>query len=476
MLDRFKHLLHRTHHRERFVLLDELLHNQTLSKEQLLIRQQQALSEIIRHAYNNTPYYHEKYSKFVDNHARELILVNLLDLNPLRLPLDRGREEFAPPLSRGGWEGFATNTQSELITNSLPILQKDEVVRHKDEMLQRGVDLRTLRIGNTGGSTGKPVSFYYDRHKHELMRAGMIRSYMWCGWKPGQKILNFWGARQDIQHGNQLINKYHEYISAEKTIAAYEYSESQLDDWTKIILACKPVLLQGYASILAELSGYIIANNIRMPKTILGIYSTAEMLNDWQRTLMERAFGCRVFNQYGSREIPNIACECSHGNQHIFTDMVYLESQSINGEDRLIITSLSNRLMPFIRYDIGDSGKLKEGDCACGSPFPLMELGLCRSNDLIKTSTGKSIHPSCFNRLLYGQTDIKQYQYIQTELDKITLNIVSTSKLEIETVNSLKESLHRDIDENMLLEINYVDEIKRSISGKHRYVISNLNY
>jgi hypothetical protein len=26
--------------------------------------------------------------------------------NPLRLPLDRGRDKLAPPLLRGGWEGF----------------------------------------------------------------------------------------------------------------------------------------------------------------------------------------------------------------------------------------------------------------------------------------------------------------------------------------------------------------------------------
>jgi len=26
--------------------------------------------------------------------------------NPLQLPLDRGRDRLAPPLLRGGWEGF----------------------------------------------------------------------------------------------------------------------------------------------------------------------------------------------------------------------------------------------------------------------------------------------------------------------------------------------------------------------------------
>lgn len=432
MLYQLKKFFHRGLHRERYKLLDELLYNQTLSKAQLLNKQRQDLSSILQHACSNSPYYHDKYSPIIGDNPQQISLA------------------------------------------SLPILHKDEVVQHRDAMLPRGKDKSTLSIGNTGGSTGKPVSFYYDQHKHELMRAGMIRSYMWCGWKPGQKILNFWGARQDIQHGNYNSQKFNEFIAAEKTIAAYEYTESQLDDWTKIIHSYKPVLLQGYASILAELSRYIIANNIRLPKTILGVYSTAEVLYDWQRKLMEQAFDCKVFNQYGSREIPNIACECSHGNQHIFTDMVYLESQTINGEERLIITSLSNRLMPFIRYDIGDSGRLKDGDCPCGSPFPMMDMGLCRSNDLIKTKSGKTIHPSYFNRLLYGQTDIRQYQYIQTALDKITLNIVSPSRLCVETTNFLKESVRRDVAENMALEINYVDEIKRSVSGKHRFVINNL--
>ena len=432
MIYQLKHQLHRRLHRERFSLLDELLHNQTLSRAQLLTRQQQALTAIIQHACSNTAYYHEKYAQSPRNGAHELV------------------------------------------ADSLPILQKNEVVQHMDEMLARDIDKQTLSIGNTGGSTGKPVSFYYDQHKHELMRAGMCRSYMWCGWKPGQKILNFWGARQDIQYGSSFSKKYQDYIAAEKTIAAHEYTEAKLHEWANTIRSCQPVLLQGYASILAELSKYIIASNIQMPSTILGIYSTAEVLYDWQRKLMEQAFRCKVFNQYGSREIPNIACECRHGNQHIFTDMVYLESQIINREDRLIITSLTNKIMPFIRYDIGDSGKLKDGDCACGSPFPMMEMGLCRSNDLIKTSGGKSIHPSYFNGLLYGQTDIRQYQYIQSELDKMTLNIVSPAKLRIETLDAIRESLRRDIDENMVLEINYVDEIKRSISGKHRFVISNL--
>ena len=190
---------------------------------------------------------------------------------------------------------------------------------------------------------------------------------------------------------------------------------------------------------------------------------------------MEQAFGCKVFNQYGSREIPNIACECRHGNQHIFTDMVYLEPVKLDNEDRLIVTSLTNRLMPFIRYDIGDSGRLKEGECTCGSPFPLMEMGTCRHNDLIRTLSGKHVYPSFFIHLLDGLTQIKHYQFVQVELDRIILNLVASSRLNAGIENSLKEKICREVDERMVLEINYVDEIKRSVSGKHRFVICNIS-
>jgi phenylacetate-CoA ligase len=432
MLFQLKHILHRLQHRERYKLLADLLHNQTLGKNQLREKQKLALTSIVQFACNNTTFYQEKYRQII---------------------------------------GDITNEQ---FPSTLPVLDKNEVVQYRDEMLARNIDRNKLSLGNTGGSTGKPVSFYYDQHKHELMRAGMMRSYMWSGWQPGQKILNFWGARQDLRHINPLGKKYHDFISAEVTIPAHEYNELQLMEWTNNILAYRPVLLQGYASILAELSRFIIHNNIRMPDSILGIYSTAEVLYDEQREVMEEAFGCKVFNQYGSREIPNIACECRHGNLHVFTDMVYLESQLANNEDRLLITSLTNRVMPMIRYVIGDSGSLKDGDCICGSPFPMMQMGLCRSNDLIKTSSGKTIHPSFFNSLLYGMTEINQYQYIQNELGKIELNLVTAMKLSEQKLASLKEKVHRGTDQNILLEVNYITELKKSISGKHRFVICNL--
>jgi len=422
-LNGLKDWLHRRRHPQRFALLDQLLRTQAMSREQVLRKQREDLAQIVAFAVDNTDYYGRRFAD-----SRDIA--------------------------------------------SLPILTKDEVRANLDAMLARNADRTQAHIGYTGGSTGQPLAFWWDSAKHELMRAGMMRSYMMSGWRPGQKILNFWGARQDIRSGG-LAKRYGEYITGEKTIAAHAYTQAQLGEWAGFVRAWRPILLQGYASIIAELASFVIDHKLRMPTSLLGVFSTAEMLDDRQRQLMEQAFGCKVFNQYGCREIPNIACECRHGNMHVFTDMVYLQSLPGNGEDHLIVTSLTNRLMPFIRYDIGDSGRLKDGECACGSPFPLMEMGMCRQNDLVRTPGDKRIYPSYFNRLLCGLEQIRQYQLVQSSPERLTLNLVTTSPLPAAAIATLHDSIRRDLDANMQFEVNYVERIEPTASGKRRFVVSH---
>jgi phenylacetate-CoA ligase len=160
-----------------------------------------------------------------------------------------------------------------------------------------------------------------------------------------------------------------------------------------------------------------------------------------------------------------------HGNMHVFADLVYLESIREGADEQLLVTSLTNRLMPFIRYQLGDSGRLLDGECACGSAFPLMEMGMCRQNDLIRTRAGNSIHPGFFNRLLDGQASIRQFQWIQRALDRIELNLVASEPLSPASHAALSEKIRLKMADEVTLEVNYVEDIPRTVSGKQRFVI-----
>jgi phenylacetate-CoA ligase len=416
--------LHRQHFPERHALLDQLLRNQALSREALMRKQRLDFADMVAFATTNTRYYAEKF-------------------------------------------GALTNAPPE----RLPFLEKDAVRERLDDLLARSADLSRVKLGHTGGSTGKPLSFWYDSAKHELMRAGMMRGFMMSGWQPGQKVLNFWGARQDVAAGGVFGSNWSDWIAAEQTIAATEFSAAKLHEWARRIQRYRPTLLYGYASAMSELAGFILADKLAMPRGLLGVYSTAEVLTDTQRELMQRAFGCKVFNQYGCREVPNIAWECRHGNMHVFADLVYLESIRVAGEDQLIVTSLTDRVMPFIRYNLGDSGRLLDAGCDCGSPFPLMEMGMCRQNDWIRSRAGKRIHPGVFNRLLDGQTQIRQYQWVQRELGLLTLNLVATERLSDEMLADLIKRVRLAMEGEVIMAVNYVDAIPRTVSGKQRFVI-----
>lgn len=412
--------LHRRRRPQRYAFLEELLATQALSRAELLRKQHTDLRAIVRFARENTAWY--------------------------------GRTLAGMP------------DAADIVT--LPILRKEDVVGHLPELLARGNDPATTPVGFTGGSTGKPLAFWYDETKHELMRAGMMRSYLLSGWRPGQRILNFWGARQDTVPGGVFGGaSLDDWIAAERTLPAHEIDAARLAAWARFIRSWRPTLLQGYASILAALARFVVDERLAMPDSLLGVYSTAEVLTDEQREIIEQAFSCKVFNQYGSREIPNIACECRHGNMHVFTDMVWLES--VGGP--LLITSLTNRLMPMIRYENGDSGELLEGECACGLPFPLMQMEVCRQNDFIVAPGGKRLHPSFFNRLLYGKTQVAQYQFVQEVPGKVALRLVAAVPLAERETAEMKAVIAA---EGLLLEIDYVQDIGRTASGKHRFVIS----
>jgi len=358
---------------------------------------------------------------------------------------------------------------------NIPILTKAEIKAHAKEMISNTVDKADIREGHTGGSTGAPITYYYDNLPLVKMLAALRYFYSWCGWQPGEKILHFWGAKQDLKAGKTLKTAIAEYVLAEKRLPAYEYDEATLEQWYKVFISYQPKVIQGYASILAAFAKYLRDTN-KTAHNLKGVYSTAEVLYPNQRKIIEDVFGCKVYNQYGCREIPGIACECSHGNMHILPDMAYVESQPDSHGNRLIVSSLVNHAMPLIRYELGDMGGLKAGECECGMPYPMMEMGMCRSNDIIMTPGGKNIYPSYFVHLLDKFEHIERYQFRQTDPGKMIL-YVSKTGVDSATENALQlldAQVKQEIDNDFSIELKLVDTIPLTKAGKYRFVVSDL--
>jgi len=73
-----------------------------------------------------------------------------------------------------------------------------------------------------------------------------------------------------------------------------------------------------------------------------------------QGAAVDSVFSCTLFNQYGSRVVPNIALQCAHGNLHVFNNVV--KPKPDGDEPRLLM----------ICSELGDTGRLLDGYCRCG--------------------------------------------------------------------------------------------------------------
>jgi phenylacetate-CoA ligase len=369
------------------------------------------------------------------------------------------------------WEDFAR----------LPILTKAIVRERGADLVATGAYGVGLIRHASGGSTGVPLSFFHDRRSEDAAEAGTLRNLAQCGWKPGQMIAFFWGFDAALARMPRWQFEIRQILRRQYQFDPFRSSEADMQGWLRRWRTLRPAVALGYASTMARFAEYVERTGARV-RPLLGVFSTAEPLFPEQRAVLSRVFGCRVYDLYGSSEVRNIAAECPHGAMHINSDFAIVETEDPGGAPKgvpqpLVVTSLWNYGMPFIRYRNEDAGRLAAGACPCGSGFPLMHLEVSRLSDQFVLPGGKVVHGGFFRRLLWGTEGVQSFQVHQTAVDDITIRIVPGPEWP-RTRDAVLAQIHSRIGEltnaRIRLDIREVTEIPLSSAGKHRYARSDV--
>jgi phenylacetate-CoA ligase len=140
---------------------------------------------------------------------------------------------------------------------------------------------------------------------------------------------------------------------------------------------------------------------------------------------------------------------------------------------RLVCSAIGNKAFPLIRYDIGDIVTLsKEDKCVCGRGGLIIDSIEGRKEDYIVTKDGKKI--GRLDHLFKDTLGIKQSQIVQTEVGKITINIIIDDNFSKKDINLLKNEIFVRFGESIDYEINEVTEIPRGANDKFRFIISDI--
>jgi len=332
----------------------------------------------------------------------------------------------------------------------------------------------------SGGSTGTPVQFFQDANYWDHAYASQWFVESWWGIRPGDRTASLWGADRDIPDQSWL-ERFFGSIGQIRICNAFALDPKQMERFAKMLVGWQPRYVTGYASALEVFAKFLLdrpALRIR-PRAVK---TTADVLSEERREIIEQAFGCCVYNFYGSREINNLAAECpARSGLHINALSRYIEIVDDDGKavppgvpGRILLTDLTNYFMPFIRYEIEDIGSWTGTACSCGRAFPLLSKIWGRSSDFIVTPEDKLIHSVFFTHLFYDMPDVALFQINQKDLHNIGVYLVLRPGIREYPALLLRERLRRAFGPNIAFSVEVVSEIKRPPSGKHRFTVSSV--
>ena len=365
--------------------------------------------------------------------------------------------------------------------SALPILTKDVIRDRARDLVSEGpFGERTHRLASSG-STGVPLTFLHDLRSVDATDAGNFRNLAQAGWRPGEMIAFFWGFDATLARLSRLEFEARQLLRRQYQFNPFRSSASDMDGWIRRWRTLRPRVALGFASTMARFAEHIEARGMRVP-ALKGVFTTAEPLFAEQRAVLSRVFGCHVFDLYGSSEVRNIAAECPHGAMHVNVDFAVVETEDRDfgtGEEPrpLVVTSLWNYAMPFIRYMNEDGGRLADHTCTCGNNFPLMHLNIGRLTDHFVLPGGQVVHGGFFRRLLWGSSGVRSFQVHQTAVDDITFRIVPGPEWEEarpRLVADVRAKVAALTSASIQLRFEEVPSIPLSGAGKHRYARSDV--
>ena len=416
----------------------ELMRAQTLPTEELAELQWKRALEIFRFASENTRFY----PRWFASHG------NIID----------------KVTAREDWQ-------------HLPILSRTAVKANATDILSSEATKTTTRPVLTGGSTGEPLRLFHDSRVPNLAQSW--RMYSWWGVAPWDNLARV--ARWGFGRRETLRNDIVWWPTKQRYLDAGLIAEDSMREFHRQLVKIRPRLIEGYVGALLEFADFLERERLQVDSP-LAVATTAAPLTEASRQRLQTVFGAPVYDEYRGSEIGWMAGECASQNGlHVFADTRMFEILDADGHPLppgqigdIVITDLTNRVFPLIRYKIGDRGSWAEGECSCGVTLPRIQPPDGRTTDLIRLPSGRTLGHRLMGMFGAHPESVKLFQIHQRSDYTIVVRVVKgDDPRSDEKIGQAVDALRNRISHEVPITIEEIDELPYS-GGKIKYVISDV--
>jgi phenylacetate-CoA ligase len=360
-----------------------------------------------------------------------------------------------------------------------------------DRSLAEGVPPARRIAMRTSGSSGTPFAFYADRAGLDAWLGAFIFFLVWAGaalWDPRIEVAGPPRQGSDVADLPRLARRLRGLVLGERVMALNEVMDFDLPRFRTTFRDLSRhggVVLRGYASTVARVAAALLDEGEELgldPKVAIAY---GETLTSHDAATIRRAFRCPVVDHYSAWEVPHLAQTCPDNPDlfHVNPERAIVRVVREDGRDaapgeegRVVITHLSNDVMPLINYDLGDRAT-RGPACPCGRGFPTLRSLVGRTVEVIRTPSGRVFSPISLTyvvatRLVHPY--ILEYQAVQPSVDRLIIRIVPSERWGAAAERMLREHAEQQLGSGIALEIELVDRIELEPSGKRLMIKSGM--
>lgn len=394
---------------------------------------------------------------------------------------------------RKRWRDLNLDTESltiESFSEKVPLLPKEEVKEKPEDFISEKISLSSLREVRTGGSTGLPMRFFKDKGAVSRTVSDCQRCREWWGIHFTDRTSLFWGHSASFAPGfrgkiAKAMDPVKDFMMSRVRFSAYKMSPEDMSTYLRKMEKFQPEVIIGYASTLYIISDFINENNLKLCLSRLkGVISCAEILYEWQREQITRAFSVPVINEFGMVEVGLIAYECPgcglyHTmDDHLLIEVINTDKYSSNGKivGEVVLTTLLHDSAPLIRYQTGDLAELPSEPSTCSLDINLKQLKsvIGRTHDLIVSPKGGYVHGEFFTHIFDFVEGVERFKVVQKTPHRLNIKVVPVDHNARPKLDFVENKINEVFGEDVEIKIDIVEHITGERSGKYRWVVSEI--
>lgn len=385
------------------------------------------------------------------------------------------------PYYRDNWNADQKRAAAAGQLTALPLLDKAPLRADARAFLNPVLGIRHPQAFLTSGSTGTPITTYWSPREYRAsMALREVRSAGWAGVSFRDPRATLSGRL--VEPDPESRGPYYRFNLCERQVylSPFHLKPDTAAQYVAALNRHQVRWLTGYAVSYYLLAKYMLERRLAPPPTLRAVVTTSEKVTPEMRAVMEQAYGCRVFEEYGTVENALFASACDHGRLHVSTDWGIVEILRPDGTPcapgepgEVIATALMRRVQPLVRYRLGDVAAWDPEPCPCGRLFPVLKEVLGRIEDVVTGPDGRQMVR--FHGIFINQPHVAEGQIIQDTLHDLRARVVATPGFGSADVADIQARIRQRLGAAVNVTVETVDRIPRTKAGKFQAVISLLN-